>query len=80
MDASGIEANEPQRFANLEIIQTSDLPVFSDARCEDGVPYASPVQTYLELATGDKRQKDAAAQVRSAILASLQPAGEDDCP
>lgn len=80
MDASGIEANETQRFANLEIIQTSDLRVFSDARGEDGVPYASPVQAYLELATGDKRQKDAATQVRSAILASLRPAREDERP
>jgi DNA-binding transcriptional ArsR family regulator len=77
LDASGIKAKETQRFANLEIIQTSDRRVFSDVRCRNGVPFASPVQTYLELATGDKRQKDAANQVRDAILASLLSAGED---
>ncbi len=33
---------------------------------------ASPVQTYLELATGDKRSKETASQVRRAILEPLE--------
>jgi hypothetical protein len=68
---SSIAAEETDRFANLEIVQTTDARVFFDPRAEDGVPYASPIQAYLELANGDKRQKDAAGQVRNGILASL---------
>jgi hypothetical protein len=33
---------------------------------------ASPLQTYLELATGDKRSKETASQVRRAILEPLE--------
>ena len=71
LEASGTIAQESRRFANLEILQTTDARAFFDPRDEDGLPFASPVQTYLELATGDKRQKDAAEQVRQSILASV---------
>ena len=80
LDISGVEAEETSRFADLEIIQTDDARVFSDARNKDGVPFASPVQTYLELSAGDRRQKDAAEQVRRGILASLENVGEDERP
>ena len=68
--AIDIDVKETRRFANLEIIQTTDARVFFDPRVEDGRPFASPIQAYLELVTGDKRQKDAAEQVRRGILAS----------
>jgi hypothetical protein len=80
LDSSSMDASETSRFANLEIIQTDDARVFCDRRNEDGVPYASPVQTYLELATGDKRQRDAAKQVRQGILASLERSRDDGRP
>lgn len=80
LDRSEIEVSETSRFANLEIIQTDDARVFLDARSKNGIPFASPVQTYLELATGDKRQKDAAEQVRRGILDSLQRTGEGARP
>jgi len=66
-----IDVKETERFANLEILQTIDTRVFFDPRVEDGLPFASPIQTYLELASGDKRQKDAGEQVRRGIVASL---------
>ncbi|HUU22653.1 MAG TPA: hypothetical protein VM389_08975 [Phycisphaerae bacterium] len=69
--ASGIDVKETERFANLEILWTADARVFFDPRVEDGLPFASPIQAYLELVTGDKRQKDAAEQVRRGILAPL---------
>ncbi len=68
---SGIDVKETERFGNLEILRTNDARVFFDPRFEDSLPFASPAQTYLELITGDKRQKDAADQVRRGILASL---------
>ena len=66
-----IGVKETGRFANLEILRTTDARVFFDPRVEEDLPFASPVQTYLELANGDKRQKDAAKQVRRGILASV---------
>jgi len=66
-----IDVKETGRFADLEILRTSDARVFFDPRVEKGMPFASPIQTYLELATGDKRQKEAAEQVRQGILASV---------
>lgn len=71
LEASGIVARESRRFVNIEIMQTTDTRAFFDPRYEDGLPLASPIQTYLELASGDKRQKDASEQVRRSILASL---------
>jgi hypothetical protein len=71
LSGANIDVEETDRFANLELFRTNDERVFFDTRVEGGAPYASPVQTWLELATGDKRQKDAAGQVRRSILASL---------
>ncbi len=68
---AGIDAKETDRFANIELLRTNDARVYFDARGENGVPFASPIQTWLELASGDKRQKDAADQARRGILASL---------
>lgn len=68
---SNTDVKETDLFANLEILQTTDARVFFDPRVEDGLPIACPVQAYLELANGDKRQKDVAQQVRRGILDSL---------
>lgn len=71
LKGSNLDVKETDRFANIEILRTDDARVFFDKRVEDDIPYASPVQTWLELSSGDKRQKDAAKQVRSGILAEL---------
>ncbi len=59
------------RFVNLEIRETEDPLVFFDIRIKDGVPYASPVQVYIEYAAGDKRDQETAIQVREQLLANL---------
>jgi hypothetical protein len=56
------------RFPNLEIIDTSDATAYFDAREEKGFLWASPVQTYLELMTGDKRDQETAEQVKSFLI------------
>jgi hypothetical protein len=71
---AGIDVKKGERFANVELLRTGDDRVYFDTRKENGQPFASPIQTWLELATGDKRQKDAAKQVRSAILAPMNGA------
>ncbi len=61
------------RFANLTVIETRDPTAYFDARAsENGVTFASPVQSYLELASGgDKRDFELAQQIRVGVLEAL---------
>jgi hypothetical protein len=68
----GIEVREIDRFPNLEVTETRDPVVYFDPRREDGCPWASPIETYLELLRGDKRERETAEQVRRVILAELE--------
>jgi hypothetical protein len=56
------------RFANVTFSETKEAAVYFDRR--PGL-VASPIQTYLELATGDKRSQETAEQLRRTILAPL---------
>jgi len=58
------------RFADITFVETRDATPWLDARTdESGIVYASPVQTYLELsASGDKRDREIAEQVRDLIM------------
>ena len=67
--ASALE--ESPRFPDVELIETRDPTVFFDSRDADTVPASSPLQCWLELQAGDKRQRDAAAGVRENIFAEL---------
>jgi hypothetical protein len=71
----GSELEEAHRFPDLELIETRDPTVYFDARDGDRVAAASPVQCWLELQAGDKRQQDAARAVKERILAALSEAG-----
>jgi len=66
-----IPGNQSDRFPNLEIIETEDETVFFDAREQQNFWWASPVQVYLELMAGDKRDRETAEQVKSYILNNL---------
>lgn len=66
-----LPGNPSDRFPNLELIETEDETVFFDARQKGDFYWASPVQVYLELMTGDKRDQETAEQVKSFILKSL---------
>jgi hypothetical protein len=57
-----------ERFANVTLSETKEAAVYFDRR--PGL-VASPIQTYLELATGDKRSQETAEQLRRTILAPL---------
>jgi hypothetical protein len=61
----GERIRETDRFANVEFLETGDTFVYFDRRPN---LVASPIQTYLELVTGDKREKETAEQMRRAIL------------
>lgn len=63
---------ETSRFPNIELLETDDDFVYLDARDDLA---ASPVQTYLELMQGDKREQETAGQLRTAILQPLKKKG-----
>lgn len=67
-----LPGNQTDRFPNLELVETEDETVYFDARQEGDFWWASPVQVYLELMAGDKRDRETAEQVKSYILKNLQ--------
>jgi hypothetical protein len=71
--ALGEQLRETDRFSNVEFLETNDEFVYFDRR--EGLA-ASPVQTYLELMAGDKRERETAEQVRRLILEPLRPLSE----
>jgi hypothetical protein len=68
----GTNVEETARFVELELRQTDDPTVYFDARMQQDLPYASPMQTFLELSAGEKREREVAAQVRDFILRNLK--------
>jgi hypothetical protein len=68
----GPDLEETSRFPNIELLETDDDFVYFDARDDLA---ASPVQTYLELMQGDKREQETAEQLRKAILQPLKKKG-----
>mgnify|MGYP001767143789 CR=1 FL=1 len=60
--------SKEDRFPNLELLETDDATVYFDARPGGRFLWASPVQVYLELMTGDKRDRETAGQVKEVIL------------
>ena len=67
-----LAGSQSDRFPNLELIETEDETVYFDARQEGNFWWASPVQLYLELMAGDKRDRDTAEQVKSLLLKNIQ--------
>ena len=63
-----LTGSQPGRFPNLELIETEDETVYFDGRQEENFWWVSPVQVYLELMAGDKRDQETAEQVKSYIL------------
>ncbi len=63
-----LSGSQSDRFPNLELVQTEDETVYFDGRQEDNFWWASPVQVYLELMAGDKRDQETAEKVKSYIM------------
>ena len=63
-----LSGNQSDRFPNLELIETEDETAYFDGRQEENFWWASPVQVYLELMAGDKRDQETAEQVKSYII------------
>jgi hypothetical protein len=63
-----LPGSQSDRFPNLELLETDDETVYFDARQEDGFWWASPLQVYMELMAGDKRDQETAEQLKDLIL------------
>jgi len=68
----GLPESQAARFPNLEIVETEDETVYFDVRQEGDFWWASPVQVYLELMAGDKRDQETAEQVKLLILKDIE--------
>lgn len=66
--AQALNASEVTRFENVVLIETNRAVDYFDCRVDAGFPWASPIQTYLELMRGDKRDKETAQQIRIDLL------------
>jgi hypothetical protein len=67
-----LPGNQTTRFPNLELLETEDERVYFDARREGGFWWSSPVQVYLELISGDKRDRETAEQVRAFLMKDFE--------
>lgn len=63
-----LEFEETRRFPDLELLESREESVYFDRRERDGFLWTSPVQTYLELATGGKRERKIAGQLRNDLV------------
>lgn len=70
--AWGKNVEQTSRFIDLELRQTNDPTAYFDIRMKQNLPYASPIQVYLECAAGDKRERETALQVKELILRELK--------
>ena len=74
LDILGPNLVETNRFPNIELLETTDPTVYFDAQ-DDLI--ASPIQCFLELQAGDKRDQDTAEQVRRLILRNTNDQRKD---
>ncbi len=70
--AGRLKGDASSRFPNIELIWTEDEPVYFDARRDGNFRWASPIQVYLELMAGDKRDQETAEAVKSYIIESIR--------
>ena len=61
-------AEETDRFENVVLIKSKRPVDYFDVRVGKPLPWASPLQTWLELMRGDKRDRETADQVRERLL------------
>ena len=67
---SRLSTSDSNRFPNLEIISSEDETDYFDSRldAQTGFRWASPIQAYLELMRGDKRDQETATQVLTELI------------
>ena len=59
---------EDNRFFNVVLKRTSNDVLYFDRSENDGIQFSSRIQTYIELARGDKRERETAEPLKEEIL------------
>jgi hypothetical protein len=59
---------ESTKFINLNIQEIKEPTPFYDIRRINNIPYSSPIQSYLECAIGDKRERDTSEEIKELIF------------
>jgi hypothetical protein len=62
-----LEVVEGRGFANIELVEARNNLPFFDCRREGGALWASPIQTWLELAQGTAREQEAAQNLEQQL-------------
>ncbi len=70
--ASALPFEKTDRFPNIDLIYTDNKLPFFEPAPQNGVNYASALQVYLELMSGDKRQKETAEQVKEYLTRGIR--------
>lgn len=65
---NALEFTEAKAFANCELIETKKNFPYFDLQRYSGVPWASPIQSWLELANGTSREQEASQDLERMIL------------
>jgi hypothetical protein len=63
----GVEFTETSRFPEIELYETDEPSVYFDRRWESGFYWTSPIEVYLELSAGGKREYETAVQMKDDI-------------
>lgn len=71
LERLGSDVREQDHFPNLELLETDDGLVSFDRKVIGGCPWASPLQSYLELATGGKREQEMAEPIKLILWRNL---------
>ena len=66
--ASVLGLEETRVFPNVELVETGSETPYFDARREGDVLWASPVQSWIELAIGGPRERDAATILERELM------------
>jgi hypothetical protein len=69
LQASDLNSSSSTSFPNVELLCTDEGSVYFDPRRDDGTIVSSPIQTWLELVSGDKRTREASESLRTRLLA-----------
>ena len=69
--AEALEIHEGRGFANIELIENQKELVYFDARQENGIRWASPIQTWIELVQGGTRGREAAQSLKDQLANKL---------
>ena len=71
-NALGKSVTTSSRFPNVKLLRTEDKTIYFDMRIRNKRAIASPIQAYLELMAGDKRDQETAQQIRKSLLISIK--------